>query len=227
VYARIVKEAIDLVRCSCAYSGGGGGGDWNWGEGGGGGKGEGGGAGCSVANQRLKEKRECKFSQRGEGGCVCTCRFEYLTYSPGRGGYYGRLHSDLGTGWVDYEKLGRLLHPIQDFWSHSTAIYVPGCKTKKCVSSVFGACLDWGCAEYYYRYYYWTTVDILTSTQAGNVGLRTGWFEANGWSALEDVACLWPPCNAHCMLNKDDDGHFSRDDFSPCDGNIQKDFTGK
>ena len=41
-------------------------------------------------------------------------------------------------------------------------------------------------------------------------------------ASLQDFACLWPPCNAHCMLNKDD-GHFSRDDFSPCDGNIQKD----
>jgi hypothetical protein len=122
---------------------------------------------------------------------------------------------------MDYEKLGRLLHPIQDFWSHSTAIYVPGCKTKKCVKKVLGVCLDEECAEYY-RNYNWTNLDIPMSTQAKKAGLRTGWFGANGWSALEDVACLWPPCNAHCMLNKDD-GSFSRDDFSPCDGNIQKD----
>jgi hypothetical protein len=166
----------------------------------------------------LKGKRECK---RGEGGCVCTCMFAFLDpYNPGGDSYYRRLHDVLGTGWVDYEKIGKLLHPIQDFWSHSTDIYVPGCKTKKCVSSVFGACLDEECAEYY-RYYYWTNLDIPTSNQAGNAGLRNGWFGANGRSAAEDFFCLWPPCNAHCMLNKDD-GHFSRDNFSPCDGNIQK-----
>jgi len=178
-----------------------------------------GGGGWSGAKQRLKGKRECK---RGEGGCVCTCMFAFLgPYNPGGDSYYRRLHDVLGTGWVDYEKLGRLLHPIQDFWSHSTAIYVPGCKTKKCVKKVLGVCLDEECAEYY-RNYNWTNLDLPTSTQAINAGLRTGWFGGNGWGALEDVACLWPPCNAHCMLNKDD-GHFSRDDFSPCDGNIQKD----
>ena len=222
--ANEVKDAFDIVSCSCSGSGGGGGigggggsgGNWNWGGGGGGGGsggGEGGGAGCSVAKQRLKNKGydRCQyfFPSRPQE-CKCVCSFK-VAISPGI--------SDLGQ--MDCEKLGRLLHPIQDFWSHSTAIYVPGCKTKKCVKKVLGVCLDEECAEYY-RNYNWTNLDIPMRTQAGNVGLRTGWFGANGWSALEDVACLWPPCNAHCMLNKDD-GSFSRDDFSPCDGNIQKD----
>jgi hypothetical protein len=197
-----------LVTCQCSGGGGSGGGG---GRGRGGG--EGGGAGCSVAKQRLKNKGydRCQyfFPSRPEE-CKCVCSFK-VAISPDI--------RDLGQ--MDYEKLGRLLHPIQDFWSHSTAIYVPGCKTKKCVKKVLGVCLDEECAEYY-RNYNWTNLDIPMRTQAGNVGLRTGWFGANGWSALEDVACLWPPCNAHCMLNKDD-GSFSRDDFSPCDGNIQKD----
>jgi hypothetical protein len=245
-----VKEARSIIICLCYYptgggggsgggggggggcgsggSGGGGGGNWKWeGGGGGGGKGGGcggGGAGCSVANQRIRKKlglgRPCNFSQRGEGGVKCTCYFRQ-TLSSYDYVYYKKLYEVLGTDKVDYEKLGRLLHPIQDFWSHSTAIYVPGCKTKKCVKKVFGVCVDEECAEYY-RNYNWTNLDLPTSTQARNAGLRTGWFGANGWSALEDVACLWTPCNAHCMLNKDD-GSFSRDNFSPCDGNIQKD----
>jgi RHS repeat-associated protein len=234
-----VKEARGIIKCYCYYptgggggsgggGGGGGGGNWNWGGVGGGvGKGGGdggGGAGCSVANQRIRKKlglgRPCDFSQRGEGGCQCTCYF-LQTLSSYNYVYYKKLYEVLGTDEVNYEKLGRLLHPIQDFWSHSTAIYVPGCKTKKCVKKVLGVCLDEECAEYY-RNYNWTDLDIPTSTQARNAGLRTGWFGGNGWGALEDVACLWPPCNAHCMLNKDD-GHFRGDDFSPCDGNIQKD----
>jgi len=78
-------------------------------RGGGPGKGEGGGGGgCSVSIQRLKEK--AMPSECYKAGCRdWQCFFR----AP-----------------EDYETLGRYLHPVQDFWSHSNSVFVSTCKKK-------------------------------------------------------------------------------------------------
>jgi hypothetical protein len=199
-------------------------------SGGSGGEGEGGGGGCSVVNGRLREKSSCPpypwMCDPNNPGYVkdsTTRRYYCECYT---------VTSCSFSGGVNWERVGHFLHPVQDFWAHSTAIYVPGCKTKKCVSSVFGACLDWECAEYY-RERKWESTQIPSGTQANDSGLRTGIFGKDGWEGFFDWQCQvevlpWPfsaPCASHCRLNKDD-AALDRDYFSPCDGrtgNIQKD----
>jgi RHS repeat-associated protein len=195
-----------------------------------GGGGGGGGRGCSVVNGRLREKSSCPpypwMCDPNNPGYVkdSTTRRYYCEC-------YTVTSCSFSEG-VNWERVGHFLHPVQDFWAHSTAIYVPGCKTKKCVKKVFGVCLDWECAEYD-RERRWESTQIPSGTQANDFGLRTGIFGKDGWEGFFDWQCQvevlpWPfsaPCASHCRLNKDD-AALNLDYFSPCDGrmgNIQKD----
>jgi hypothetical protein len=89
------------------------------------GRGEGGLKGCSVVNKRLREKSSCPpypwMCDPNNPGylkdpidrkiwCECTtiktCSF--------------------ASGW-NWERIGHFIHPVQDFWSHSNALFVSGC----------------------------------------------------------------------------------------------------
>jgi RHS repeat-associated protein len=186
--------------------------------GGGPGKGEGGGGGrgCSVG-------RSGRLSEKSHVSCSCSFK----------------------SNW-NYEKLGQLLHAVQDFWAHSNGVFVSTCSKRKCVSRVF-VCLDWECAEYKVETK-WNGSNVPSGTTARWWGLFTGLFDGGGWSAADDILCIlpWPfypatppgypfpipidflnqrrhpPCDlgqkimAHCMLNKDNPGG-DRDCMSACD----------
>ena len=204
----------NLVKCACYSDGGGdGGGNWNWGGGGGGGRsgeGGGGGVGCSVADQRLMGK---------SSGQNCSCWFR-----PNSIGYYG---------YTDYGTIGQLIHPIQDFLSHSNAIFVPNCKRKECVSWAI-VCLDWECAEYNVEVKF-PNIYIPSGTEAERWGLFSGLYGTEIWPASYDLSCAQflpqlfvqpkypPPCDVgkkimtHCMLNNDSEGSPDKDCLSACD----------
>jgi len=128
---------------------------------------------------------------------------------------------------TDYEKLGQLIHPVQDFWSHSNAIYVPGCAVGVCISFAFSkgklVCSRWACGVYSRRYF-WPTIraDLPSEQEAKTAGLKTGTYGSGIWGALIDKLCTGVGCDAHCKLNKDAPG-VNRLIFNPCDGNIQRD----
>jgi len=278
-------ETFGLIECKCqriAY--GGGGVDFRkWEKGsmrGLGGGGDDKGRGCSVGNQSIGI-RSLPPAQ------ICKCNF--------------------AVG-ASYERLGQLLHPIQDFWAHSDAIYVPGCREKKCLlrattpctGSMFcsiqsqnplppeiarhitlyeeqlyknlppelrdafqnakssnspsfcfqdcrflgslGSCVQVCCEKFceegcvyeictgYGRdRQKWTNNYLPDQDKAGAARLKSGLFNGSGWSAVEDFICYGPPCNAHCMLNKDIWG-VDRRYFGVCDKtwrgfgvNIQRD----
>jgi hypothetical protein len=196
-------------------------------SGGGPGKGEGGGGGgCSVSIQRLKEKAmpsECYKS--GYRGWQCAFR------AP-----------------ENFETLGRYLHPVQDFWSHSNAIFVSTCSNRICASSFLGICLDWECAEYKVDSPNCTGTEIPSSKipeywgVLSNLfsGLYGGSLRGYLWNAGDDIVCSSatltdivsgppPPCDlkaqvvAHCMLKKDDNVGPDRDCMHACD---QGDWNG-
>jgi RHS repeat-associated protein len=158
---------------------------------------------CSVANQRLKKK----------SSSYCSCSFGTFQYGGESEG-------------MDFEKLGRLLHPVQDFWAHSTAFFVePVLKMiVPCSIDPSGLCpvFDYPIQNN------WPYTSLPTPIEASNIGLESGKYDSGGWSWLEDLACAWPPCKAHCILNKDEPGG----DYcwSSCDsecsikgaGNVQK-----
>jgi hypothetical protein len=168
----------------------------------------GGGIGCSVADQRLIRKSS-------QNSCYCVFRSTPIAY----------------YGYTDYGTMGELIHPIQDFWSHSNAIFVPNCKRVQCVSWAI-VCLDWECAEYNVEVKFPNTY-IPSGTEAESWGLSSGLYEAGGWSTTDDFACMrwfsgftlndYPPCNVkkkimtHCMLNKDSKGSPDRDCMHACD----------
>jgi RHS repeat-associated protein len=139
-------------------------------------------------------------------------------------------------GW-NYEKLGRLLHAVQDFWAHSNGEFVSTCSKRECVSRVF-VCLDWECAEYKVETK-WNGSGVPSGSTANSFGLFTGLFGGGGWQEWEDVVCAlpyplysslrrYPPCDVgrkimpHCMLNKDYEGG-DNDCMSACD---QGDWAG-
>jgi RHS repeat-associated protein len=182
-------------------------------SGGGPGKGEGGGGGgCSVSIQRLKEK--AMPSECYKAGCRdWQCFFR----AP-----------------EDYETLGRYLHPVQDFWSHSNSVFVSTCTKKTCASSFLGTCLDWECAEYGVVSYYSKTKipEYLDDLRTLATGLYGGSKWDYSWSASDDISCQkaisfigsrYPPCDlqakvfTHCMLNKDDNAGPDRDCMHACD----------
>jgi hypothetical protein len=164
-------------------------------------------AGCSVAKQRIKVKEQVVSP-------YCDCYFK--------------------SNW-SYESLGHLLHAVQDFWSHSNAIFVSDCKVEVCDNPSPIGCLDWECTEYNVEEK-WTQPGIPDQILANGWGLFSGIFNAYGWTALHDISCAAPPttdfpgriilsevpCNvgqkliAHCMLNKDNIGG-DRDCMSACD----------
>jgi len=168
----------------------------------------GGGIGCSVADQRLIRKSS-------QNSCYCVFRSTPIAY----------------YGYTDYGTIGELIHPIQDFWSHSNAIFVPNCKRVQCVSWAI-VCLDWECAEYNVEVKFPNTY-IPSGTEAESWGLFSGLYGAGGWSTTADFACMrwfsgftlndYPPCNVkkkimtHCMLNKDSKGSPDRDCMHACD----------
>jgi RHS repeat-associated protein len=180
-------------------------------SGGGPGKGEGGGGGgCSVSIQRLKEK--AMPSECYKAGCRdWQCAFR----AP-----------------ENFETLGRYLHPVQDFWSHSNAVFVTIC------IKVVGW-IDKECAEYkVVPYYSGTEIPSPETIEGYNElvflfsGLYGGSWKYYSWSASDDIICqkavsaiigYLPPCDlqvkavAHCMLNKDDNVGPDRDCFDACD----------
>jgi len=158
---------------------------------------------CSVANQRLKKK----------SSSYCSCSFGTFQYGGESEG-------------MDFEKLGRLLHSVQDFWSHSTAFFVEPVLVMIVPCSIDPSGL---CPVYDYPIQNnWPYTSLPTPIEASNIGLESGKYDSGGWSWLEDLACSWPPCKAHCILNKDEPGG----DYcwSSCDstcsikgaGNVQK-----
>jgi len=134
----------------------------------------------------------------------------------------------------DYETLGRYLHPVQDFWAHSNAVFVSICGNRICASSFLGICLDWECAEYEVVSYYilHKIPDSLFHFYYLTSGLYGGSKWEYSWSASDDISCQkaisfigsrWPPCDlqaqvfTHCMLNKDDNVGPDRDCMGACD----------
>jgi hypothetical protein len=134
----------------------------------------------------------------------------------------------------DYETLGRYLHPVQDFWSHSNSVFVSTCTKKTCASSFLGTCLDWECAEYGVVSYYSKTKipEYLDDLRTLATGLYGGSKWDYSWSASDDISCQkaisfigsrYPPCDlqakvfTHCMLNKDDNAGPDRDCMHACD----------
>jgi hypothetical protein len=172
--------------------------------------------GCSVANQRLMRK---------SSGPDWRCWFKSNPIA-----YYG---------YTDYGTIGELIHPIQDFWSHSNSIFVPNCKRKECVSWAI-VCLDWECAEYNVEVKFPNTY-IPYGTEAKGWGLFSGLYGTEIWPASYDLSCAQflpqlfvqpkypPPCDVgakimtHCMLNKDSEGSPDKDCMHACD---QGDWTG-
>jgi len=171
--------------------------------GGGPGKGEGGGGGggCSVG-------RHGRLSEKSHVSCSCSFKSDW-----------------------NYEKLGRLLHAVQDFWAHSNGEFVSTCSKRECVSRAL-VCLDWECAEYKVETI-WNGSNVPSGTTARWWGLFTGLFGGGGWPENYDVVCILPyplypsyrvnpPCDlgqkimAHCMLNKDNPGG-DRDCMDACD----------
>jgi len=190
------------------------------------GRGEGGVKGCSVVNKRLREKSSCPpypwMCDPNNPGylkdpidrkiwCECTtiktCSF--------------------ASGW-NWERIGHFIHPVQDFWSHSNALFVSGCAV---YSNTLG---DIECVEPWVATPKWTNTNLPISIVARNNLLFTGLYGGSkagySWEAWEDMRCTipgspplsrYPPCDlekgvmAHCMLNKDNEG-WDRDCYAPC-----------
>jgi RHS repeat-associated protein len=140
----------------------------------------------------------------------------------------------------NYEKLGRLLHAVQDFWAHSNAVFVTRCIDKVGI-------LDEECVDYEVEPI-WNGSNVPSGSTASWWGLFTGLFDGSGWSATDDILCILPypfypatppgypipipidflnqrrhpPCDlgqkimAHCMLNKDNPG-WDGDCMHACD----------
>jgi len=178
----------------------------------------GGGRGCSVI-PRL-QKRSFDLCSCSFGTFSVWFRVTMRGFPPG-----ARIpSSDIPREQMDYEKLGRLLHPIQDFWAHSTAIYVSGCR--RYVSG--------GCTEYY-REVRWDETTLPNENDAKSRGIISGVFMFDGWTDIEDFLCRkgpfstanpkgFPPrCDAHCVLNKDSWGGLDRTTTDPCAKGVQRD----
>ncbi len=212
----------------CAKSGGSGGG--------GGGVG---GRGCSVVNGRLREKSSCPpypwMCDPNNPGYVkdSTTRRYYCEC-------YTVTSCSFASGW-SWERIGHFIHPVQDFWSHSNALFVSGCAVYS--ESVFGAR---ECVEPVVDRPRWTQVYLPNYSRASEIGLFTGLYGGSkagySWESWEDMRCTipgspslsrYPPCDlgkgvmAHCMLNKDSYG-WDRDCYAPCyQGHWQGDCGGK
>jgi RHS repeat-associated protein len=193
------------------------------------GRGEGGLKGCSVVNKRLREKSSCppypwmcdpnnpgylKDPIDRKMWCECTiiktCSF--------------------AGGW-NWERIGHFIHPVQDFWSHSNALFVSGCAV---FSNTLG---DKECVEPRVGTPKWTNTNLPTSIDAQKNLLFTGLYGGSkagySWRADLDITCsmpraigvgwlkVYPPCDLnkgvmpHCMLNKDNKG-WDRDCYAPC-----------
>jgi len=191
-----------LLECYEIGGGGGsGGGGRSYSQGSGGG-------GCTIVNQRLRKKTASSWQ----------CNFK---------------------SWTDYGALGQLLHPVQDFWSHSTALYVvmwtsqgkcieyqgiqPLCDSsancmfdpklpKQTRDNCFIYYINYcKCLRYETIYNYrierrWEQTRLPSDSEAKSKGLISGKFDSGGWGVVEDFICLGPPCDAHCVLNKDEQG---------------------
>jgi RHS repeat-associated protein len=157
--------------------------------------------GCSVTPRLKKKQLE-----------ACECSFG--TFS------YGSQQEPM-----DFEKLGRFLHPVQDFWAHSTAIYVPGCNNLVCTKWFISEdlfCLEYSCAEYE-REINWTVEYVPPGFLAKDSNLKSGLFDKYEWTAWDDFFnCSGLICDVHCRLNKDA-WEFDRSKTHPCWGNIQRD----
>jgi hypothetical protein len=91
--------------------------------------------------------------------------------------------------------LGQLIHPFQDFWAHSNAIYVSGCAVQVCISFAFSkgklVCSRWACGVYSRRYFWLTfRADLPSEQEAKNAGLKTGTYGSGIWGALIDKSVL-------------------------------------
>jgi RHS repeat-associated protein len=208
-------------------------------SGGSGGGGGGGGRGCSVVNGRLREKSSCPpypwMCDPNNPGYVkdSTTRRYYCEC-------YTVTSCSFARGW-SWERIGHFIHPVQDFWSHSNALFVSGCAVYS--ESVFGAR---ECVEPVVDRPRWTQVYLPNYSRASEIGLFTGLYGGSkagySWEAWEDMRCTipgspslsrYPPCDlgkgvmAHCMLNKDSDG-WDNDCYAPCyQGHWQGDCGGK
>jgi hypothetical protein len=198
-----IESPSNSALLECYKIGGGGGGG-----GGGGSYPPGSGGGCTIVNQRLRKKTTSSWQ----------CNFKSRT---------------------NYETLGQFLHPVQDFWSHSTALYVvmwtsqgkcleyqgsrPLCESSancmfdpklprqtrdNCFIYYINNCK---CLRYETIYNYrierrWEQTRLPSDSEAKSKGLISGKFDSGGWGVVEDFICLGPPCDAHCVLNKDEGG---------------------
>jgi len=235
----------NIVECRCESRGGSGGSCGGWGSGVGGGNGgngggwtDAGGWNCRWTNYGGRLVYECAKSGGsggGGGGGGCSVIGTRQVVGEER---YCKCSCFFKNSW-NYMRLGYLIHAVQDFWSHSNAIFVPGCQKTEWAWVTKGTALVYRkvCVEYKVeRKFDWNL--IASSSEANQNGLFTGLYGGGGWGEIDDTACAIPyvlqslvdlpspkrpPCDigrkimAHCMLNKDGDWGGDRACMDACD----------